>query len=133
MKKIQTLTKLHRNRVEEALKEITRLKGAKELMQDKMSNIIKSMNDEAANFSSTEYGFVLDRYLNGSREACERLQDNIDATDRKIHDAQEALRKEFSELKKFEIVLKDRTQAMADAEKRAETKEFDELNIITFA
>ena len=133
MKNIKTLIKLHKNRVEETLKEIIKFKGAKELMENKMEKIIESMNDEAAAFSATEYGCILDQYLTGSRAACDKLRENIAATDRKIYDAQELLHEQFSELKKYEIVLKDRIKALANAEKVAETKEFDELNIMRYA
>lgn len=133
MKNLKTLIKLHKNNVDNTLKDIAKLNGHKELMEKRLFEISEKMNLEASQFASTEYGFALDAYLTGARLAIGKLKQNISGLDIKILDAQLLLQDQFSELKKFEIALKSRQDALKESEDAAEVKEMDEMNIQKFA
>ena len=133
MKNLKTLIKLHKNQVDNILKEIAKLNGNKELMEKRLFEISEKMNLEAAQFTATEFGFALDAYLTGARSAIGKLKQNISGLDAKILDAQMLLHDQFSELKKFEIALQNRQNELKDAENAAEIKEIDEINIQKFA
>lgn len=133
MKNLKTLIKLHKNYVDKTLKTIAGLNGTKDLMEKRISEIIRAMNLEAENFASTEYGFALDAYLTEARAMTEKLKQNIISVDKKILDAQLVLHEQFSELKKFEIALQNRQQEARDSENAEEIKEIDEINIMKFA
>lgn len=130
MKNLHTLVKLHKSEVEKTLKEIMRLNGLKELMEKRKSEIKEAMQREIESFFSTEFGFALESYQKEMRSAIQKLNHNIESTDKKLDDAQILLHAQFGELKKFEIVLQKRQQEAKDLLDVAEMKEIDEMNIL---
>ena len=128
MDKIKTLIKLHKNNVETTIKELNKLKGSKELMESKLNSLKEEMRIETSKFISTEYGFVLDKYLENSRAAQKKLMSNINVVDQKIENLQVLLHEHFSEQKRFEIILKNREKEYQDNLSFIENKDLAEIS-----
>jgi len=132
MRNLKTLIKIHQTAIDNTLKSMSQMNGAKDLMEKRLNQLLEDMASEAEKFSSTEYGFALDQYLKGARVARDKLDANILNLEQKIHDAELLLHDQFSELKKFEIALKNREAVQSKAESMAELKEQDNINIMRF-
>jgi hypothetical protein len=130
MKKLKTLIKLHKNQVDQTLKEIAQFNSTRVMREEKLATLSKEMYSEAEKFHASEYGPVLENYLVNAREFKANIEQEIYDLERQISQAQILLHDQFSELKKYEIALKNRLQDLVETERIIEIKEIDELNII---
>lgn len=132
MKNLKTLIKLHKHKVDNTLKEIAKFNASKDLMEKRCILLSDEMQVEISKFASTEYGFVLDNYLQNARASIDQLRNNIASLNQKILMLQEILHNQFSELKKFEIVYEKRKQHEKEILDAAEVRAIDEMNIMRY-
>lgn len=130
MKKLKTLIRLRKQKLEELLGQINLLEDHIAMLEDKLVQIAAQINVEVLRHEKSEYRFALDYYLVGAREKKKNLLEAVVAADHKITKLREEIRDEFGEMKKFEIILQKRIEEERVALDAEETRMLDEISIM---
>lgn len=132
-KALQTLIKLHKNKLDKIVKEIEFNEVEKVRLHKKKTSIVEEMNSEIEKFSTTEFGFMLEKYVENSRSLLRRFDAQINQINRIIDRLRVNLKDQYSELKKYEIALANKKVIENELLKKYEAKEIDDFNINQFA
>ena len=133
-KDLSTIIKLHQHRVDEKrrflgelLNEIMRLEQKRESLDLQILSEQKVAND-ASDSVGMFYGVFAKEAVSKRREILREISD----VERKIVEAQEEVRAEYSELKIFEITKESRDQVVTSEANRTEQRILDELGQESF-
>ena len=132
MKNLKTLIKLHKNNLDNLVKQISAMQDSKIIIENSLRRLEQEVASESEKFLSTEYGFVLDQYLINARAQKKQYQNRVEQLHHKIQKAQLDLHEEFGETKKLEIALQNRETKVQELEKSTEAKEIDAINIVRY-
>lgn len=132
MKTLETLIKLKKQELDKLLVQITRLEATKENLIKTLNKILKQAEEEKSKYSATEYALILEKYLKYVKEQKEIYNKRIASIDSQIQKLRENLFNLYGELKKFEIVLKNRIKAEEEARQKAEDRERDEVTTLRY-
>lgn len=133
MKTLKTLIKLSKNNLDQTLAELNNLEKEKTRLMNKKHKFEAEMAEESKKYSTSEYAYMLDKYLDSSHKTLLRIDVQIRRSISSIEKVQATLREQYSELKKFEIALENRIKLEAEKQKKLEDKALDEFNINKFA
>jgi hypothetical protein len=100
------------------------------ILEEKLVQIAAQINVEVLRHEKSEYRFALDDYLVGAREKRKNFLEAIVVADHKITKLREEIRDEFSEMKKFEIIMQKRIEEEKAALDAEETRMLDEISIM---
>lgn len=132
MKALTTLIKLNKNQLNKILRQIEFAEAEKARLELKKKTVETEAEAEAQNYSTSQYAYMLERYLENSRKLLQRIDVQILQASLSIDKLRSALRDQFSELKKFEIALENKKKLEAIKFKKTENKFVDEFNINKF-
>jgi hypothetical protein len=133
MKSLRTLIKLHKQKLDDLVKQINNLEDLKRVHEASLKKLKSEILVELKKFMGTEYAFMLDNYMKSAEDREIKLKAEIKALDKEIAVLREELSEQFAELKKFEIALQNRINAEKEIERKAEVKSLDEFNSIKYA
>ena len=132
MKSLKTLIKLHKQKLNDLLKQINNLEEKKNIHEASLKKLKIEILAELKKYMGTEYAFMLDNYMKSAEDRERKLKSEIKAFEEQIAILREELALEFAELKKFEIALQNRVSAEKEIERKAEVKSLDEFNTIKY-
>lgn len=129
MKSISTLIKLHKKNLDEIV--LKKNKAEQELQQllEFLNILIEESKQEIEKYHNGEYAYILENYLKEFRAKKEDLESTINNYNKYIAKLESDLHNEFSELKKFEIIKKNRLAKQAEKDQKHEMDQLDELSI----
>ncbi len=130
MKSLKTLVKLHQKQLDDILAKIGAAEKQKVETEEALRKMLQEAKRELESYNGTEYAFMLEQYLNYTRNQEKVYIKQISDLENKIEVLRTDLFNEFVELKKLELILKKRLQAKKDAENKAESKALDEMTIL---
>lgn len=133
MKGLKTLIKLHKNNLDKTLKQVKYHETEKRRIETKKKHLEEEAKQEIEKYSSSQYAYMLNQYLQNIRNITKRLDAQILQTNSAIEKLQLMIREEYSELKKFEIALENRQKEEALKQRKIEEKLVDEYNINKFS
>lgn len=133
MKSLKTLIKLHKQKLDDLLKQINNLEEKKSIHESSLKKLKTEILAELKKYMGTEYAFMLDNYMKSAEDREHKLKSEIEALREQITILREELASEFAELKKFEIALQNRVNIEKEIERKAEVKSLDEFNNIKYA
>lgn len=132
MKTLTTLIKLNKHKLDKILRQIEHTESEKARLELKKSVIEAEVEAEIQKYSTSQYAYMLERYLENSRKLLQRIEVQILQASLSIDKLRSALRDQYSELKKFEIALENKKKLEAIKLKKTENKFLDEFNINKF-
>lgn len=133
MKSLKTLIKLNKKHLDKLLSDKRKVEEKRENFLQQMEKLEQEAREETKKYHNTEYAYMLDPYLQKFREKKESLEKVIAECDKAIHSLMNKIAEQFSELKKFEIALKNREIEQAEKEKKKESQQLDEFTTNKFA
>ena len=133
MKSLKTLIKLHKQKLDDLVKQINNLEAKKSICEASLKKLKAEILIELKKYMGTEYAFMLDNYMKSAEDREQKLESEIKALDEEIAVLREELALAFNELKKFEIALQNRINTEKELERKADVKELDEFNSIKYA
>ncbi|PCJ26300.1 MAG: hypothetical protein COA94_05455 [Rickettsiales bacterium] len=128
LKPLKTLVKLNKNKMDTLLKEIKYRDSEKDRLEKKKQQIEDESQAEIARYSGTKYAYMLDNYMQNARKSIKIVDAHIEQVVQILEKLREVLETQYSELKKFEIILEMKIKQQQEQEKIAETKAMDEFN-----
>ncbi len=131
-KALSTLIKLNKNKLDKILKEVELREIEKKRLFDKKNYMQTELASEIKKFSSTEFGFMLEKYVEKTDKMIITLDAQMMQQERVIEVLRENIKEQFIELKKFEIAFTNRKNIEDEKLKKLEEKLQDENNIIKF-
>ena len=131
-KTIKTLIKLHKNKLDKILKDIESKESEKLRLEEKKILIEEELNQEIEKYSTTEFSFMLEKYVETSRKLIKRIEAQINQLETMIIKLRIDLRHQYSELKKYEIAFGNKHALELEAIKKYEAKQLDEFSINKF-
>lgn len=131
-KTLTTLIKLNKNKLDKILKEVELREIEKKRLFDKKNMMQNELNAEIEKFSSTEFSFMLEKYVEKSNKMIRTLDAQMMQQERIIDALRQTIKEQFAELKKFEIAYNNRKIIESDKDKKANDKIMDENNILKF-
>lgn len=133
MKSLKTLIKLNK-------KELDKLLNDKRIVEERLDNFVKRLEgleqeaeEETKKFHNSAYAYMLDPYLQSFRKQRDELTGYIKTCEKQIHELMNRIAEQFSEIKKYEIALKNREIQLQEKEKKKEMEKLDEFTINKFA
>lgn len=132
MADLDPLVKLRKHTVDEKRRFLAQLYREAEHMQRQKEIIEKQMRAEqelAAEMGSPDAFAYLGRYLEGARRKVKAIEVSIRKMDTRIMAAREDVRAAYAEMKKIEIVRRNREAEEAAERRRQEERELDEIAI----
>lgn len=132
MKTLKTLIKLHKKKLDDLLVQITDLEGQKKRLEKILEQMLLDAEHELQSHAATEYAFMLDQYLNYIRKQQKLCTKQITDLEKHIASLRGDLFDQFGELKKLEITLQKKQQAIKLAAEKAENKALDEMTILRY-
>lgn len=132
MKALTTLIKLNKNQLDKILRQIEHAESEKARLELKKKVVEEEAEAEVQKYSTSQYAYMLERYLENSRKLLKRLDVQILQTSLLIDKLRSVLRDQYSELKKFEIALENKKKLEAIKLKKTESKFTDEFNVNKF-
>ncbi len=131
-KTLKTLIKLHKNKLDKILKDIEFKESEKLRLEEKKTLVEEEMNQEIEKYSTTEFSFMLEKYVETSRKLIKRIEAQINQLETIITKLRIDLRDQYSELKKYEIAFGNNLLLELEALKKYEAKQLDEFSINKF-
>ena len=131
-KTLKTLIKLHKNKLDKILKDIEFKESEKLRLEEKKILIEEELNQEIEKYSTTEFSFILEKYVETSRKLIKRIEAQINQLETIIIKLRIDLRDQYSELKKYEIAFGNKQALELEAIKKYEAKQLDEFSINKF-
>lgn len=131
-KTLTTLIKLNKNKLDKILKEVELREVEKKRLFDKKNLMQQELDSEIEKFSSTEFSFMLEKYVDKSNKMIRTLDAQMLQQERVIAALQENIKEQFTELKKFEIAYNNRKMTENERIKKLDDKLQDESNITKF-
>lgn len=131
-KTLTTLIKLNKNKLEKILKEVELREIEKKRLFDKKNMMQEEVFAEIEKFSSTEFSFMLEKYVEKSNKMIRTLNAQMMQQEKFIDTLRNNIREQFTELKKFEIAYNNRKIIENDKNKKLDDKQIDENNIIKY-
>lgn len=132
MKTLTTLIKLHKNQLDKILRQIEHTESEKVRLELKKKAVEEEAEAEVQKYSTSQYAYMLERYLENSRKLLQRIDVQILQVSLSIDKLRSVLRDQYSELKKFEIALENKKKLEIIKLKKTENKFTDEFNINKF-
>jgi flagellar biosynthesis chaperone FliJ len=132
MKPLKTLVRLNKDKLDKILAEINKLEELKAKLKIKKEDLIAEAKAETDKYAGTEFAYMLDKYLADCRDKQQKITSQIQNLELQIIRLRNDLSIQFTELKKYEIALEKRQQALVEKQKKAETKQLDEFNTSKF-
>jgi len=132
MKALSTLIKLAKNQLNKILRQIEFAESEKVRLELKKKAIEEETEAEVQKYSTSQYAYMLERYLENSRKLLQRIDVQILQASLSIDRLRSVLHDQYSELKKFEIALENKKKLEAIKLKKTESKFVDEFNINKF-
>jgi flagellar export protein FliJ len=132
MKTLKTLIKLNKNELDKTLREIDHLETEKSRLELKKKMLEEEAEAEAKKYSTSQYAYMLDIYMQQSRKVMQRIDAQILQTSLAIDKYRSILRDQYAEFKKFEIALENKKKQEAIKQKKIEAKFVDEFNTNKF-
>ncbi|MDF2965422.1 MAG: hypothetical protein K0Q51_810 [Rickettsiaceae bacterium] len=111
MKGLQTLIKLHKTKIDDIIVEINQLEITKSIIEEDITLLVNTINQELKLYQNTEYSYFLDNYLKLSRQQQKEFSKRLQELNDNIAARRDELIIEFGELKKIEILLNNRLKA----------------------
>ncbi|GAB4169383.1 MAG: hypothetical protein Tsb006_7460 [Rickettsiaceae bacterium] len=128
-KTLNTLIKLNKNKLNRTLKEVEIREAEKLGLEEKQRRLLEEINQEVQKYSATEFGFMLEKYVESSRKMLKRLEAQVSQLDGLITKLRSDLQGQYSELKKFEIAAENKKIQERIKAQKLEEKNLDEVNI----
>lgn len=132
MKALITLIKLNKHKLDKILRQIEHAESEKVRLELKKKALEAETEAEIQKFSTSQYAYMLERYLENSRKLLQRIDVQILQASLSIDKLRSVLRDQYSELKKFEIALENKKKLEAIKLKKTESKFVDEFNVNKF-
>ncbi|MEL7027888.1 MAG: hypothetical protein AAGL49_01480 [Pseudomonadota bacterium] len=130
MKSHATLIRLHKHRVDQRQKDVSRLSALRRDLEFKVGQIEEALIAErAASQASAGGGAVYAAYAEGAALRRAELEAKLEGVDLELRDAHSALAQAFHELKKFELL---ETLRLADEKRQRDRRDqaaMDEIAI----
>lgn len=100
---------------------MTELQTSKNNLEKTLTDLINNMRKEIASFTgNSEYSYMLDKYVQTCRAQEKDYQKQIHELEHQMIKLNDELTTAFSELKKFEITLQRREEALKKEQERKE-------------
>lgn len=128
MKSIATLIKIHKKNLDEIASQKSKAEEELHYIVTKKDKLILESQQEIEKYHGSEYADILANYLKEFRNKKLELDKSIDLYNNHIKGLESRLRNEFSEMKKFEIIQKNRLAKEAKKAQKQEIERLDELN-----
>lgn len=129
MKSIATLIKLHKKNLDQIIMEKSKMEEELQHVTKQRDDLVEESKHEIKKYHGSEYADILSHYLKEFRSKCENLDSVISNYQQQISELELKLQNEFSELKKFELVQRQRLDQKLKKEQKQETADLDEMNI----
>ena len=130
MKALTTLIKLNKHKLDKILRQIEHAESEKVRLE--LKKIGLEAEAEIQEYSTSQYAYMLEKYLENSRKLLQRIDVQILQASLSIDKLRSVLRDQYSELKKFEIALENKKKLEAIKLKQTESKFVDEFNVNKF-
>jgi flagellar biosynthesis chaperone FliJ len=132
MKTLKTLIKLNKNKLDVILKKLEYIESEKLRLEQKQRSLEDEAESEVKKHSGTPYAYMLDRYMQSSRNIIKRIEVQIHQHSLEIEFLRQNLKVQYAELKKFEIALERQKQVELEKQRKLEAKTLDEFNTNKF-
>jgi flagellar export protein FliJ len=130
MKNLKTLIKLRKHKLNQLLLNLNEIENQKDQVEEDLVQLAARMNVESQRFYGTEYGFALDEFMESSRKKRKEYLNLLVTLEQKANVLKSKIHEEFSEMKKFELVLKNRINEAKKLEDILEIKETDDISVM---
>lgn len=132
MKALKTLIKLNKKKLDELLINKKTILGVIDNFNLKIKYIDSQIKTEMEAHTSSEFSIFLENFVTSSSKKLEKLKYDVVSFQRSILILESQISEQYSELKRFEIILAKEKEKELKKEKVLETKVLDELTIIKF-
>ena len=132
IKSLNTLIKLQKNKLNSLRTLIGRLETQISLLEKKLEKLQLEKKQELEEYANTRYSYILEQYLMVINKREHDLNTNIQAITNEILNSERKLHMEYSELKKYEIALKNKLHKEFLAQQKLENNMLDEISITRF-
>lgn len=132
MADLEPLIKYRKHTVDEKRRFLAQLYRESEQIERQKQAVEKQMEREIAlakDMGTTDASAFLNKYLEGARRKIKALEGSLRKMDVRIAAAQEDMRGVFAEMKKVEIIQRNREERAAAAQKKKDDQELDEVAI----
>lgn len=126
------LIKYRKHTVDEKRRFLAQLYREAEQIERQKQAVEKQMEREIAlakDMDTTDASAFLNKYLEGARRKIKALEGSLRKMDVRIAAAQEDMRGVFAEMKKVEIIQRNREERAAATQKKKDDQEMDEVAI----
>lgn len=131
-KTLKTLIKLHKNKLDKILKNIESNESEKSRLDERKAIVEQEMNQEIDKYSTSEFSFMLEKYVETTRKMLKRIDAQINQLEIAIIKLRIDLKDQYSELKKYEIAFDNKMALELESLKNHEAKKLDEFSINNF-
>ncbi len=132
MKAISTLLKISQKKLDKLLLDKKTLLARLEETQNQLEITQNEIKSEVNNYSNSEYGFFLDKYLKGAKAKLDSFQKAIKNFERQIEILNGEIMEYFAEIKRYEIIAAKQKKELLLKEQKQEMKILDELTIAKY-
>ena len=133
MKTLKTLVKLNQNKLDKLLKDIQYQEVEQQRIEQNKLVIEQNQKREVKAFEATEFSYMLDRYILNAQNRIKVFDAQLLQINQLITKLRILLHEQYSELKKYEIALKNKHKLSLQKLNKLESKNMDEFNINNFA
>ena len=127
MKNLKTLIKLNKHKLDEISRSVSIVLEQKDLITKTLEAIDEQLLKEQSAHLQSDYMFMLEKYLKNAKKIKDEFNTKLNDTNNRLNILQEAQAKQFAEVMKFEIALKNKQSTLLANEKKEETKQLDEI------
>lgn len=132
MKALNTLIKIAKKKLDELLINKKTILGVIENFNLKIQQIESQIKTEIEAHTSSEFSIFLENFVSNSNKKLERLKYDVASFQRSILILESQISEQYSELKRFEIIMAKEKEKELQKAKVLETKVLDELTVIKF-
>jgi flagellar biosynthesis chaperone FliJ len=127
METLEVMLKLHQQKLDILTSELGKVEAKKNQLESLLEAIRDNINNESSKYQGTEYSIILERYVEVATNQALMHQEQISLLSKQTLELRQKIAKEFAELKKIEILIKNNKLKLQQLEKKREGLLLDEV------
>lgn len=126
--KFDAILKIEKNRLDEYIKEINILKSRLNALEDQKEQILRNYNESISGMEQDSFNMMqVQHYARYIMFEVSKIDEEIKELSQKIEDAQDVISEQFNNVKKIELVIKQKELEFKKKQDKKEQMFLDEI------
>jgi flagellar biosynthesis chaperone FliJ len=128
MSTLSVMHKMHKHKLDDLVYNLKKLESEKNVTQNLLSQTLTTIKLEINRYEGTEYSNLLKSYLKLEENKIQKYENKIQELGSLIQNLQEEILEGFAEIKKLELLIKNKNLKVKQELDKLESDEVDEIS-----